>query len=63
MLLKLGDKSKVVTLKLPIMFIIGDNQGGDAICGRTIYYGKTARRISRICDAGPEHLSKPKVGA
>ena len=44
------------------MFIIGDIQGGDAICGRIQFYGKTARRISRMCDAGPKHLSRIKVG-
>ena len=45
------------------MFIIGDNQGGDAICGRHILYGQTARRISRMCDAGPQHLNNPKIGS
>ena len=54
--LQLGSKSKVVNLKIPLMFIIGDNQGGDTICGRHIHYGVSARRISRICNAGPECL-------
>jgi len=31
--LKLGSKTKKVNLKIPLMFIIGDNQGGDTICG------------------------------
>ena len=44
--LQLGKESKFVNLRIPLMFIIGDNQGGDAICGRHIHYGKTARRIS-----------------
>ena len=61
--LKLGSTSKTVNLKIPVMFIIGDNQGGDTICGRHIHYGKTARRISRLCDAGPSQLSKPKIGS
>ena len=31
--LRLANKTKIVDLKIPIMYIIGDNQGGDAICG------------------------------
>ena len=60
--LQLGRKSKIVNLKIPVMFIIGDNQGGDSICGRKVHYGKTARRISRTCDAGPKQLSHPEAG-
>ena len=45
-LLKLGRKQNFVDIKIPLMFIIGENQGGDSICGRTIFYGKSARRIS-----------------
>ena len=60
--LHLGNHSKIVNLKIPLMFIIGDIQGGDAICGRIQFYGKTAKRISRICDAGPKHLLRIKVG-
>ena len=61
--LQLGNKSKIVNLKIPVMYIIGDNQGGDGICGRHIHYGKTARRISRTCNAGPEQLSNPTAGS
>ena len=43
--LLLGNKTKVVNLKIPIMFIIGDNQGGDTICGCSIYYRINFRRI------------------
>ena len=61
--LQLGRKKKIVNLKIPLMFIIGDNQGGDVICGRTVHYGKSARRISRMCNAGPNQLSKPEIGS
>ena len=44
------------------MYIIGDIQGGDSICGRHIHYGITAKRISRMCNAGPKLYSKPEVG-
>ena len=43
------------------MYIIGDNQGRDTICGRIVHYGVTAKRISRTCDAGPEQYSQPKA--
>ena len=43
------------------MYINGDNQGGDTICGRIVHYGATAKRISRTCDAGPEQYSQPKA--
>ena len=41
------------------MFIIGDNQGGDGICGRTLHYGTGSKRISRMCNAGPDELIFP----
>ena len=52
--LTLGDQTKVVNLKVPLAFIIGDIQGGDNICGRSAYYQSDARRICRICNATPE---------
>ena len=51
--LTLGSCTKMVNLKVPLAFIIGDIQGGDAICGRSAYYGPDARRICRMCDATP----------
>lgn len=59
--LKLGSKCKIVNLKIPIMYIIGDNQGGNSICGQIVNYGKHQRRISRMCNAGPNLLSNPRV--
>ena len=61
--LKLGNKSKAINLKIPVMYIISENQGGDSICGRNIHYGLTARQISRMCDAGPDELKKLRIGA
>ena len=43
------------------MYIIGDIQGGDGICGQKMNYKKSALRISRTCDAGPHLLSSPKA--
>lgn len=55
--LALGDKAKFVNMKIPLAFIIGDNQGGDMIAGRTCHYGITASRISRCCDATPDNYA------
>ncbi len=55
--LVLGDRAKYVNLMIPLAFIIGDNQGGDNISGRTCHYGITARRISRSCDATPDNYA------
>jgi hypothetical protein len=35
--LQLGNKAKHVNLKIPLAFIIGDNQGGDQILGHLIW--------------------------
>ena len=55
--LQLGEKAKHVNLKIPLAFIIGDNQGGDQIAGRTCHYGLSAKRISRTCDATPDNYA------
>ena len=49
--LTLGSKTKMVNLKVPLAFIIGDIQGGDGICGRSAYYGENACCICCMCDA------------
>ena len=36
--LTLGEQTKIVNQKVPLAFIIGDIQGGDGICGRSVYY-------------------------
>ena len=61
--LQLRSKIKKVNLKIPVLFIIGDIQGGNTICGQNVNYSKSARRIFRMCNAGPKHLSKPQIGA
>ena len=40
--LTLGNKKKMVILKVPLAFIIGDIQGGDGICARSAIYCKDA---------------------
>jgi hypothetical protein len=63
-LLKLGNVCKVVNLKRPVMFVIGDMQGGNTIAGRPPYYGKNAKRVSRSCDASfNQLLETPTAGS
>ena len=50
--LQLGNEFKLVNVKIPVMFIIEDNKGGNAICGHHIHYRKIARRLSPTCNAG-----------
>jgi hypothetical protein len=53
--LQLGNKGKYVNLRIPLVaFIIGDNQGGDSIAGRSAFYGQSVHHISHTCDATPE---------
>ena len=59
--LTLGNQTKLVNLKVPLAFIIGDIQGGDGICGRSAYYQIKARRICRMCDATQAVYSSKQV--
>jgi hypothetical protein len=55
--LQLGILMKEVNLKLPVGYIIGDTQGGDYVAGRPPYYNSTyAKRLTRVCDFGPNDL-------
>ena len=60
-LLPLGPFEKLVNLKVPLFFIIGDIQGGDKIAGRFNSHSIKAKRISRTCNAGPEHYGNLSV--
>ena len=54
--LRLDTYEKVVSLKAPLFFVIGDIQGCDKIAGRYNSHSSTiAKCISRTCNAGPEH--------
>jgi hypothetical protein len=62
-LLKLENAHKLVNMKIPAMFIIGDIQGGDTITRQPACFNKFALRISQTCDAGPNQLTAPLVGS
>ena len=56
-LLRLGPYEKLVNLKIPVAFIIGDAQGGDYICSRSLNYnGETGKRSCCTCDVGPKSM-------
>ena len=55
--LSLGPYEKLVNLKIPVAFIIGDAQGGDFICSRSLTYnGMIAERACRTCDVGRDSM-------
>jgi hypothetical protein len=52
----LGNVSKRVNLYVPLQFIIGDVEGGDHLCSRQTYCGKTCLRLCRTCDVSTAKL-------
>ena len=59
--LSLGGFERVVDVKVPCCFIIGDMQGGDKICGRTVYYNSNAKRICRKCNVTGQDSGNPNI--
>jgi cobalamin biosynthesis Co2+ chelatase CbiK len=58
--LHLGKKSsKVVNLKIPLFFIIGDMQGGDKMCCTSASYSNTMKRPCRKCNVHGKDLGNP----
>ena len=59
--LQFGDVTKMVNLKVPVSFIIGDIQGGDKICCRTVSYSNTLNRLCRKCNVQGNESGDPLV--
>ena len=60
--LKLGQvKTKVVNLKVPLFFIIGDMKGGDQMCCTSISYSKSLKHPCRKCNVNGSDLGNPNV--
>jgi hypothetical protein len=59
--LTLGGESKKVNLKVPIMFIIGDMQGGDKICCSACCYSNKLSRLCRKCNVRGDQSGDPFV--
>ena len=51
----LAGQTKIVNIKVPCAYIIGDMQGGDKLCNCTANYSNKIKRVSCKCDVpGPE---------
>jgi hypothetical protein len=48
--LTLGDQTRLVNLKIAVIFIIGDMQGGDKICCTAAAYSNRMSRLCRKCN-------------
>jgi hypothetical protein len=56
-----GDETKIVNLKVPVIFIIGDMQGGDKICCTTCHYSNKLHRICQKCNVRGDESGDPLV--
>jgi hypothetical protein len=56
-----GDDIKLVNLKVPVIFIIGDMQGGDMICCTTGHYSNKLHRLCRKCNVRGDESGDPLV--
>ena len=61
MKVRLGEISKVVNLKVPCFFIIGDMQGGDKMCCSSPCYSNKLRRLCRKCNVHGKDAGDPSV--
>ena len=59
--LTLGDKQKVVNVKVPLFFIIGDMQGGDKMCCTSASYSTKLNRPCRKCNVNGKDLGNPNI--
>jgi hypothetical protein len=59
--LTLGGITKIVNLKIPICFIIGDMQGGDKICACSPCYSNKMQRLCRKCNIKGSEADDPFV--
>ena len=59
--LLLGNETKRVNLKVPVLFIIGDMQGGDKICCTTCHYSNKLNRLCRKCNVRGDESGDPLV--
>ena len=57
----LGSERKVVNLKVPCFYIIGDMQGGDKLCACAPVYLRSLNRVCRSCDVQGEQTGNPNV--
>ena len=51
------DETELVLLKMPVLFVAGDSEGHDKLCGK--YRGANCKRICRYCEFEQEQISFP----
>ncbi len=56
-----GGVTKIVNLKVPVIFIIGDMQGGDKICCTTCHYSNKLHCLCRKCNVCGDESGDPLV--
>jgi hypothetical protein len=56
-----GGITKMVNLKVPVIFIIGDMQGGDKICCTTCHYSNKLHRLCRKCNVRGDESGDPLI--
>ena len=59
--LTLGDQTLLVNLKIAVIFIIGDMQGGDKICCTSAAYSNRMSRLCRKCNVRGDQAGDPFV--
>jgi len=57
--LQYKDQTHDVVFKLPVLFVIGDNEGHNKLCGR--YLSWKAQRLCRYCDTVFENIGNPNT--
>ena len=55
------DKTKVVNIKVPLFFIIGDMKGGDQMCCTSVSYSKSLSCTCRKCNIKGSQLGNPSI--
>ena len=56
---RFGDKTKILNLKVPCFFIIGDMQCGDKLCACAPVYFNTMNRLCHKCDISGKDAGNP----
>jgi hypothetical protein len=56
-----GGVTKIVNLKVPVIFIIGDMQGGDKICCTTCHYSNKLHRLCHKCNVRGDECGDPLI--
>jgi hypothetical protein len=52
-------KCRTMILKIPVLFVIGDTEGHDKLCGKYLSRNKTTKCLCRYCDVPFEQTDDP----